>query len=170
MLNLFAVVGPLDVPCQQAKAGRTITDGKVQEFWETNNKFGADRGCYVFGIRAGKGYTPAYVGRATKSFRQEVFAPHKLSRYQQALSNYKRGTPILFFVAAPKKRGAPNSSHIKELEAFLIQTALVANPELLNVKGTKAEEWGIKGVLRGPQGKPSVDAQAFRRLMKINLA
>lgn len=168
MPNLFTIEGPFDVPYYQGKAGRTITDDNVREFWEDNEDLAEGRGCYVFGIRAGKGYTPAYVGKATRSFKQETFAHHKLTRYQQFLADYQRGTPILFFVVAPKKRGTPNSSHIQELEAFLIQTALIANPDLLNIKGTKAEEWGIAGVLRGPQGKPSAGARAFRKLIKIN--
>lgn len=169
MPNLFTVEGPFDVPFYQGKAGRTITDENVQEFWDSNKDIASRRGCYVFGIRAGLGYTPAYVGKATRSFKQEAFAHHKLTRYQQFLADYQRGTPVLFFVVAPQKRGAPNSSHIQELEDFLIQTALVANPGLLNIKGTKAEEWGISGILRGPQGKPSAAARDFRRLMKIEM-
>ncbi len=37
----------------------------------------------------------------------------------------------------------------------------------LNIKGTKTEEWGIAGVLRGGQGKPPRGARDFRKLMKI---
>src|ERR1700674_4784540 len=43
--------------------------------------------------KPGKGLTPGYVGKATKSFRQEAFAHHKLTRYHQFLVEYKRGTP-----------------------------------------------------------------------------
>ena len=73
----------------------------------------------------------------------------------------------MFFVVAPTKKGAPNAAHIGSLEDFLIQTGLAANPELLNVKGTKAEEWGIAGLLRARQGKPSHAARAFKQLMKL---
>jgi hypothetical protein len=163
----FEIVGPREVPIYQGKAGRTITDENVSQFWKRNEDLSKRRGCYVFGIRAGKGLTPAYVGRATRSFKQEAFAHHKLTRYQQFLADYQKGTPVLFFVAAPKKKGAPNAAHIKGLEDFLIQTGLVANPDLLNVKGTKAEEWGIAGMLRGGKGKPSRAAREFKKLMKI---
>lgn len=168
MQTVFTVEGPLKVPFYQGKAGRTITDENVHSFWETNTDIGSRRGCYVFGIRAGKGWTPGYVGRA-KSFKQEVFAHHKLTRYQQFLVEYAKGTPVLFFVTLPKKKGAPNASHIRELEEFLIQAGLAANPNLLNIKGTKTEEWGIAGVLRGGKGKPSFGASQFRQLMKIGL-
>jgi len=167
MPTIFSIEGPREVAYYQGRAGRTITDDNVREFWEANPDVADERGCYVFGVRAGKGMTPAYVGKATATFRQEAFAHHKLTRYQQFLADYQRGTPVMFFIVAPTKRGAPNKTHIAELEVFLIQTGQAANPHLLNVKGTKAEEWGIAGVLRGGRGKPSNGAKEFRRLMKI---
>jgi hypothetical protein len=167
MATVFSVEGPIEVPTYQGRAGRTITDDNVRQFWEANGELADGRGCYVFGIRAGKGLTPAYVGKATNSFKYEVFAHHKLTRYQQFLADYQKGTPVLFFVIAPTKRGTPNKTHIEELEKFLIQTGQAANPELLNIRGTKAEEWGIAGVLRGGKGKPSKRAREFRRLMKL---
>jgi hypothetical protein len=167
MPTIFAVQGPYAVPCYKGKAGRTITDDNTQEFWKRFPSIANMRGCYVFGIRGGKGFTPAHVGKATKSFKQEVFAPHKLSRYQQFLADYLRGTPVLFFVVAPMRRGAPNSLHIGQLEDFLIQAGVAANPHLLNIKGTKAEQWGIAGVIRGGKGKTSKGAQQFRQIMKL---
>ncbi len=167
MATTFSVYGPREVPVHQGAAGRTITDDNVKEFWRTNNAIATRCGCYVFGIRAGKGWTPAYVGKATKSFRPETFAHHKLTRYQQFLADYQKGTPVLFFILSPTRKGVPNAGHITELEAFLIQTGLAANPGLLNVKGTKAEEWGIAGVLRGGKGKPSQSARAFKKMMKL---
>jgi hypothetical protein len=167
MATIFSVDGPLDVPFYKGVAGRTITDKNIHAFWATHSELGSRRGCYVFGVRAGRGLTPAYVGKATKSFKQEVFAHHKLTRYQQFLVDYRKGTPVLFFLLAPKKTGAPNSAHISALEDFLIQTGVAANPALLNIKGTKAEDWGISGVLRGGKGKPSWSAKSLRRLLNL---
>ena len=121
----------------------------------------------MFGIRASKGYKPAYVGKATKTFKQEVFSHHKLTRYQQYLADVGKGTPVIFFVIAPKRRGAPNSRHIGQLEDFLIQAGVAANPAFLNVRGTKVEEWGIAGVLRSGKGKRSESASELIKLMKI---
>lgn len=168
MKTMFTVEGPFNVPFYQGSGGRTITDENVRDFWKSFPTFAERRGCYIFGVRAGKGLTPGYVGKATKSFRSEVFAHHKLSRYQQFLADYRRGTPIMFFIVAPRKKGVPNSGHIKELEEFLIQNGIVANPELLNIKGTKVEEWGIGGVIRGGKGKPSARARSFKTLMKLS--
>lgn len=167
MATLFEVQGPIEVPYYQGKAGRTFTDDNVREFWQTNKEVGSRRGCYVFGIRAGQGITPGYVGKATKGFKQESFAAHKLAKYQQFLADYKKGTPVLFFLVAPTKKGVPNTAHISGLEDFLIQVALAANPDLLNVKGTKAAQWGITGLLRSGKGKPSKAACGFRKMMKI---
>lgn len=167
MRTLFEIDGPREVPFYQGKAGRTITDDNVRDFWGANSDIGSRKGCYVFGIRAGGGFRPAYVGKATKSFKQEIFSHHKLTRYQQFLADFLKGTPVLFFVVTPKKKGATNASHIGQLEDFLIQAGLVANPDLLNIKGTKTEEWGIAGVIRGGQGKPSKAASHFRKLMKL---
>jgi hypothetical protein len=167
MPTLFTVAGPFKIPVYQGRAGRTITDENTVEFWKNHSSFANQRGCYVFGIRAAKGYRPAYAGKATKAFKQEVFSHHKLTRYQQYLADVGRGTPVMFFVVAPKKRGAPNSKHIEQLEEFLIQAGVAANPAFLNIRGTKVEEWGIAGVLRGGKGKRSESATEFVRLMKI---
>jgi hypothetical protein len=168
MQTIFTIVGPREVFYYQGRAGRTILDENVTQFWQANSDLAKERGCYVFGVRAGKGLTPAYVGKATASYRQEVFSPHKLTRYQQFLADYKKGTPILFFIVAPRRRGAPNSSRIAELEQFLIQTGVAANPWLMNVRGTKTEEWGVGGLIRGGKGKPSTSAREFKRLMKMS--
>jgi hypothetical protein len=167
MATIFDVYGSFEVPYYQGAAGRTITDENIREFWEQHQNFADNKGCYIFGIKAGRGYTPAYVGKATRTFKQEVFAPHKLAKYQQFLADYRKGTPILFLVVTPTKRGAPNVTHINDLEAFLIQIALAANPDLLNIKGTQMEEWGIAGVLRGGKGKPAKDAIEFKKMMKV---
>jgi hypothetical protein len=169
MPTLFSVHGPYEVPAYKGKAGRTITDEDVAKFWTKNPSLADKRGCYVFGIKAGRGYTPAYAGMATKKFKSEAFAHHKLTRYQQFLADVVRGKPVMFFLVAPHKRGAPNSKHIGQLEDFLIQAGVAANPKsFLNIQGTKVEEWGIAGVLRAGQGKRSTDAKEFIRLMKIS--
>lgn len=167
MKTIFTVEGPRDVPVYAGKGGRTITDENVQSFWGDNDDLGGRKGCYIFGIRAGKGWTPGYVGKATKSFKQEVFAHHKLTRYQQFLADYKRGTPVMFFVLLRVKRGKVNNTHINDLESFLIQTGLAANADLMNIRGTKEAEWAISGVLRGGSGKPTRAARNFRQFMKL---
>lgn len=166
MATSFEVVGPLEIPFYKGAGGRSITEENIRDFWLENPHFAERRGCYVFGVRAGGGFSPGYVGKAGRTFRQECFAPHKLAKYQQFLADYGKGTPVLFLLAAEVKKGAPPLNHIQDLESFLIQLGVVANPDLLNVRGTKQAEWSIRGVLRS-QGKPSKAALQFRRMMKF---
>jgi hypothetical protein len=163
----FTVQGPFDVPVYQGKAARTITPDEVKTFWTGHPAAAGRRGCYVFCIRAGGGVTPLYVGRATRSFKQEVFQPHKLAKYQQGLADYRKGTPVLFLISYPQKRGAPSGSAIAELEAFLIQSAIKRNPDLLNVKGTRKAEWAIAGVVRSGVGKPSKSARLLKSALSL---
>ncbi len=163
---MFTVQGPHEVPTYRGKAGRTITPEDIQDFWRSHTALAKQRGCYVFAIRTGGGFTLGYVGKATKSFRQEAFAPHKLAKYQQFLVDYVKGTPVLFFLVSPAKKGKVNSKHNAGLEDFLIQKGVAANPELLNVKGTQEEQWGIQGILRSAQGKPCQAAREFKKAMK----
>jgi hypothetical protein len=165
MTTLFDVHGPLEVPIHQGKGGRAITQEEVDSFWTINPSHASQKGCYVFGIRAGKGFTPGYVGKATKSFKQEIFTTHKLTKYHNFLVAYGKGTPVLFLLLYPAKKGKANTTQIGELERFLIQLGAAANPDILNIKGTKTEEWGIRGVIRAGKGKPSQAATKFKKMM-----
>lgn len=166
MTTQFVVRGPFEVRTTKLNAGRTITTENVKVFWEEHPDEAWLRGCYVFAMRAGRGLTPGYVGKATKTFKQEVFTPQKVMKYQQFLARYRRGAPVMFFIEAPKKRGLANGRHIAGLEAFLIQVAAAANSELLNVQGTKEADWSIQGVLRS-KGKPSKEARALKRTLNL---
>ena len=104
---------------------------------------------------------------ATKTFKQEIFAPQKLTKYQQALADYHKGTPVMFLVVSPKKISKGSSTHIGQLEDFLIQVALTANADLLNIKGTKQAQWSIAGILRSGQGKASESAKGLKRTLKM---
>jgi len=163
----FSVKGPFEIPFYTGVRGRLIRRAEGIEFFARNASIRAQIGCYVFGMKAGRGITPVYAGKATKSFHKECFTSTKLNKYNQCLIDYARGTPIMFFVMLPIRRGPKNVKHISELERFLIQTGMAANPDLLNVQGTRSAEWGITGVLRSGQGKPSKSALGFRNMMKL---
>ncbi len=151
----FAVEGPFRVPVKKQKIGRSITTGEASIFWEENPplaKVGVI-GCYVFCFRAGKGFKPVYIGKATKSFKQEVFTDHKRNKYNEALANQAKGTPVLFFVVLEKSKGPVNKKAIDEAESYLIQSGLAANKNLMNDKKTSVEKWSINGIVRSAQGK-----------------
>ncbi len=165
--TLFTVVGPRTIPTYRGKASRTITDDNVRAFWRTNTDVARMRGCYVFAVRVGPQLKPAYVGKATRSFRQEVFQYHKRVRYQEMLADCRVGIPLLFFVALPRRRGAPPTTHVGELERFLIATARDVNPRLLNARSTGVVAWAIAGVSHCLRGKPTDSTRLFRLLMHL---
>lgn len=149
------------------KVGRHVTKSDADQFWEEHTVLAKECGCYVFAFKAAKGYKPVYAGKATRTFRQEVFTPHKLNKFNAGLGNQKRGTPILFFVCLSRTKGAVNKSAIDEAESYLIQAGLAANPNLLNDRKTRVATWSINGVVRSRQGKPSAAAGELRRCIKV---
>lgn len=166
-MNVFSVVGPLKVHRSRESGGRIIADDDINEFWESYGKYANRCGCYVFGRRAGKGYTPGYVGKATKRLKQEIFTADKRNKYQQFLVQRKKGAPIFFFVLAPVHKGKANLSQITKVENHLIQLGKGANPRLLNKQGAKPPNWGIGGVVRGGKGRTREGIPDFRQMMKI---
>lgn len=118
-------------------------------------------------MQAGRGYTPGYVGKTKRNFKQEIFGAHQLTRYYEFMTSYKRGRPVFFFVLARQAKGKPNNSKIREVEKYLIDLGLAANPDLLNKKDTKTPGWAIQGVIRGGKGKVSTGTCAFRKMLGI---
>jgi hypothetical protein len=168
MAATFKIFGPFKIPCN-GKFGRYIEAG-CPAFWNssTTGPLAKERGCYLFAIRAAKGFRPIYVGKTQKSFAKECFTYHKIAdHYTPALADCGRGTPVLFFIILDKKKGPLNNKAISQVETFLIQNAVAKNPELSNVQGTKKEEWSITGVIRGGKGKATQPAKLFRKAMGL---
>ena len=160
----FKVRGPFPVPLDPNVNGKWIRAG-CPEFWADNHleRFAHNAGCYVFAMRASKGIRPIYVGKATKSFKQECFAPHKIAcHYGPALSNAGKGTAVMFLVVLERVKGKVSKKGIAKVESFLIQNAMKKNPNLSNIHGKKEEHWTIEGVIRGGKGKASDAARKFR--------
>ena len=136
MFLLFRVKGPFRVPFHRARNGtKLVTNDAKGTFWkEKTRKYRSRIGCYVFAVNNGRHYSPCYIG---------------MNRYNEALGDYKKGKPVLFFVVAPTGKGKPAKSKVVALEKHLIQTAKAAYPRLRNRIGTKPPRWGIAGVLRG---------------------
>ena len=164
-MSRFEVHGPFKVPFQANAGGKAITSKEAKAFWMANPAFARSKGCYIFAIKASKGMKPLYVGKATRTFAGEVFTPHKLAKYMTALSYSKKGTPLLFLLCHPTGKGATNKSNIDDLESFLIQEGMRANPQLVNERKTRPDAWSIAGVLRDGRGKPSRAAQDLKRLL-----
>ena len=99
--RIFEPIGPLEVPYTVGVKGTQLVDVGCRSFWDAYPDLADRTGCYVFGIRASRGYRPVYVGKATRTFRQECFTDHKVCHDHRALAETDRGTPIMFLVCAP---------------------------------------------------------------------
>jgi hypothetical protein len=171
-LRMLHVFGPFRIPVQKHPRFRKVKLIEAKHgraFWEKlkDRQIAKKQGCYVFALRAGKGATPWYVGKAGKSFKQECFGFHKLSLYNSALFSGKQGTPVLFFVALPGKKNRVAAKIINQIETYLIQIAKLANPDLLNKKKTKPLRWGIAHVIRGGKGKATAGERTFLNMLDL---
>jgi len=152
---IFDTIGPVEIPTEKRNAGRRIkTD--LSDFWEKHDAIASRIGCYIFSIKTGRANVPFYVGMTKRSFQAECFADHKLKHYSDTLADYVRGKPLMTFLTCDLPREKPSQAMIAkigELETFLIQTAVRANPELRNSRGAHGPDWGIQGVLRANRGR-----------------
>lgn len=169
MVTILQVYGPFPVPFQANKGARQITKDGIKEFWKSIQEPGLSekQGCYVFGIQAGKGFTPWYVGKTGKAFINECFQPQKMVKYYDALATGKKGTPIMFLVAPVGNKKTVEKRDLKDIETFLIQSAKQKNARLLNSHKAGIPDWNIEGVIRGKQGQPSKAAQTFKKMLNL---
>ena len=163
---LFTVEGPFDVPLAKGGKGRFI-EYKCPTFWENCDKLASQRGCYVFAIRAGRGFRPVYVGKTKRTFREECFAPHKIAQHYTPAIHDSKGSPVMFFLIAERKQGGPNARAISDLEEYLIDMASKKNPELSNIQKKNERKWAIKGLIGGGHAKTSTAATKFKKAIGI---
>jgi hypothetical protein len=172
----YTVHGPFEMP----KKSNGLIDANsksLRAFWNDVRKKVPDlptaSGCYLFAVRAAKGYRPCYVGLAEKqSFEKECFTDHKKTVYNDAIA-MRKGTPVLFLIArrtgngrlaSPRKGAKKMPKEISVLEDMLIAVCVGKNPELLNVKKTKLlREMVVPGLINTPKGKPTVPEKQFKQ-------
>lgn len=147
-MRQFQIYGPYVVQCDHP---RYIEVEDARNFWDYRsggpNKspwtLRRRKGVYVLAVR-NRGLCPLYVGKATKSFAQEVLGKHQREQFNGALKKIKRGTPIVFLLAAVG-RGSPVRA-IDELETDLVRTAHRVNANLRNKHKRSRKSWAIHGV------------------------
>lgn len=165
----FTVSEIIDVPYDLANGIKRINKKQARKKMKEFREYTDERGCYVFGIRAGKGCTPIYVGKAAKqALRTEVFSADKLEKFNNALFRYRKGTPVVAFVVPEKKRGVPPASLIDEMEGVLIQRAYAKNRKIENENGIYLCGWFIAGAINRGKGKPTEKSKAFCQLVGID--
>lgn len=168
----FTVHGPFPVPYMSAGNGtsKRIDRDNAAQFWTDSGPaaLGAARGCYVFALAVSGGFTPWYVGKTTKSFKVEVLQDHKLVHYNDVVFSGNKGKPVIFLVALSGAKGrAIPRAEIDSLETFLIQSAVIKNPKLKNVKKAAYPDWGVRGVIRGGKGNVPMPARRFKSALGL---
>ena len=161
------VRGPFFVPYTlSAKKIKQIDTKEAKTFWDADETkaVGAKQGVYVFALKAAKGYRSVYIGKAGRSFKGEIFQPHKLKTYAHEFSEGAKGTPCFFFVCPKGMHKKVPIGICDEIETFMIQLAIQKNPRLRNDRKTKLADWSIAGLVRST-GKPSAKASAFAKLI-----
>jgi hypothetical protein len=167
-LKEFSVQGPFTVPLEPNKHGKMVAKD-LAAFWKAVGETRGRKGVYVFGMRAGKGITPIYVGQAVKqTFEEEAFTKHKRTdHYNPALLDYLKGNPVMFFVVHPQTRGKTNAKLIDAVETFFIDVASAKNPDLSNVRKKPDHKWRVRGVVRGKPGEGSESTSTFKRAVGL---
>lgn len=164
----FEVAGAFEIATTKNKGGKGIEAPNCESFREDFSNEVDCHGVYVFCISASGSLNPWYVGKATKSFSQEIFTPDKLNKYNTVLRKIEKGKPAIFFICAPRSRGKKNDSVVGSIEKKLIELCAESNPSLLNKHNNKPHRWSIKGVLRSSRGKRSAGAEKFRRMIGLD--
>lgn len=166
---------PFVLPRKRARSGRRVLDFSaeaIREFWVEANDEHPDlsraKGCYIFGIRAGKGIRPWYVGQTRRAFSRECFQPHKRSLYMEACQHNKSGTPLLFLLARTTAggriaTGGPSQNELDFLEQMLIGIALSQNKNLLNKRATRfMRDLQVPGILNSDRGPGTAAVRSLR--------
>ncbi|WP_147262616.1 hypothetical protein [Roseiarcus fermentans] len=127
-------------------------------------------GCYVFAVRAGRGFTPYYVGRAEKrSILNESLNPSNIIKYNNVISNIK-GTPTMFVLpmltpqGRYRKLATGELGSLRFLEKWLIAQCIEKNPDLVNNKETKfLRSIHVTGIFNATQGEAHAGSTALRK-------
>jgi hypothetical protein len=142
-----------------------IIDVKMARKALKESPLGSRIGCYIFAVAKGKRHEPWYVGKATKSFGQEVFNDSNCRKYCEALGLAKTGKPVVLFVTLPQKKGVTNRKAIGKLETMLVEECGGQNPNIRNQRLSRIYRIVIHGVVNAGAGKPPANAVTVRKMM-----
>ena len=168
----FDVFGPFEIPRIPSLTIIAVNKQAVEKVSKDadSEKPGLSNapGCYVFVMKAGKGYTPWYVGKSVKptwTIVEEALSSEKENKYNHLIAE-KKGTPMLFLVPALTeggkfcKRTGKELPAVDFLEQWLIGQALNKNPDLLNVHYAQfLKNLYVPGIFNPKPGKPTAAAK-----------
>ena len=105
-------------PFKLHKNGPLVNRRMCARFWQSVEQgepgLAKAVGCYVFGIRAGRGAKPWYVGKTEmRSFKGECLTPDKLNKYNEALNGRRSGTAIPYTYSQSVPDAVNSRSHVR---------------------------------------------------------
>jgi hypothetical protein len=176
----FDVFGPFEIPRNESK---TLIDYKrlseiEEEADEVKPGLSQACGCYVFVIRAAKGYTPWYVGQSRRSsILKEAFNDSNQKKFHDVMNRKgNSGTPMIFLLPMLTDGGSKFRKPTRQdgglaavafLEQWLIGQALLKNADLVNVHYTKyLKNMHVTGIFNPKQGKPTNASQELCRAIR----
>lgn len=141
---------------------RIDTDALV-DFWDEIGT-AQRKGVYVFGVRAGRGWRPLYVGRTKKQTFKKRIGQHANTggRFNRILKDVTKGTPWLFLIGRVGK-GRSSNAAINDLESEFINYAFARNEDLDNDRGIKTAPYQIRGF--GGKGKPAERVKWLKQMI-----
>jgi hypothetical protein len=161
------VIGPVQVPFVTNGSGAMVdVDALDRGFWDNVGWDLADAfGCFIISIIDRHEADPWYIGGAWRLYRNEVFASHKLTKFDEAMFKAQRGVPAVTFVVVPPASWAAEA--ILGIERALIPLGRLVNPRLLNRHHANSDPIARGRVLeqRSPSGRPRISmAELISRL------
>lgn len=172
----FEIAGPFEVSRhgnKQMITKQSLKDLKYTlEEWDEGLSTAC--GCYVFAIRAGHGYTPYYVGQASKrAIADEALNPSNREKYNIVLG-HGRGRPVLFALPMLTPQGRYRKRRqvdgrlpeMNFLERWLITTAIQKNSEIVNNKETKfLRKIHVSGLLNSKRGESTTASRLLSKAL-----
>lgn len=118
----MVIEGPFKIEFEWVRKSKSkmFTAESLANYWANDcpKSFQKKQGCYIFAMQYGRGFTPWYVGKASKGFDQEIFAHHKLTYYSRVLLRCS-GNPVMFFVTPPAGKNKVPSQDLDHMEKEL---------------------------------------------------
>ena len=167
-MTSFNVRGWFGIEYEKRKGGRTLV---FDNFWSEGSKanhLADERGCYVFAVKTGRGLEPIYVGKATKTFKQETFNPANKHKYHDGFSEYAKGLPLMFFVVHPDQKARQTKSRSKRSNSSSFRLVLLRTPDFKMYEGRTAPNGVFVGLFAAAgKGKRTKAEGAFRRVFDL---
>lgn len=172
----YEVLGPFEIELENGIVS-TRSVKKIKELWKNHEQaelLMESCGCFVFCMK-NQTYIPWYVGQANRmKVANEAISDTKVKLYNEVISSYAKGTPMLFILpmttptGKPKKPAKGESKHaaVEFLEDWLIMSAYQRNSLLWNSMKTKfLKRLYVRGIFNSKKGDSTKGTTALKNAL-----